>query len=185
MEKISSILPNTTRSGPTDIRAAPPVRPGMPAFGRSIGTSTPNVSTLASTAEKAVAIHRDMLDKKLTRNKPELVAQEISDQFFMHKALNKEAPDGLPNQQPRDIPSSRLNTRFDSQGLDPNESRLEFASSPKTQPRVDSRLDSRGSDSLNAEDTDGLLDDDNQSYLEVAHIYDPMDPPGSHLDVRV
>ncbi|MDX9731104.1 MAG: hypothetical protein RBT63_04980, partial [Bdellovibrionales bacterium] len=63
MEKISGILPSSSRAKPVDPKEASPVRPGTPSFGRPEGVSSLRKAKIGETANRAatLASERDSL----------------------------------------------------------------------------------------------------------------------------
>lgn len=86
MEKISSIVPQSRRVSSTDLAAAPAIRPGVPGFGRSEGSSTRGVKDDMTTAQRAMAVQNKMAeDRKKSQFESDLVSR-MSEQFFMQKS---------------------------------------------------------------------------------------------------
>jgi hypothetical protein len=83
MEKISRIVRGNSRVASTDLKSAAAVRPGAPSFGRPMGQSTSAGPSAQTTAEKAVALHNDMLAKKKTGG--DQIVQSMADSFFMNR----------------------------------------------------------------------------------------------------
>jgi hypothetical protein len=89
MEKISSILPSSSRVASVDMKEAAPVRPGVPAFGRPEGVSTPAKQASKDAANEAAkaassAGHVDWRTKDIQQA---ALAQEVTNNFF---ARNKQ-----------------------------------------------------------------------------------------------
>lgn len=87
MEKISPIIPSTQRVKAVDAEAAGPVRPGTPGFGRRQGVSSLDgrEKDQLTTAEKAVMVHKLLLEKRTSETAKERIAQQLADQFFLRK----------------------------------------------------------------------------------------------------
>lgn len=101
MEKISSIVPQSRRVSATDLAAAPAIRPGVPGFGRSEGSSTRGVKDDMTTAQRAVAIQSKMTeDRKKSQFESDLVSR-MSEQFFIQKSK-------LPAEPKMDLMGSEL-----------------------------------------------------------------------------
>lgn len=81
MEKISHIVGGSPRMGSGDAKSAPPVRPGMPSFGRSIGDSPHASHHQMSTAEKVSLIRSDLAEQRKLREESRM-ATEMSERFF-------------------------------------------------------------------------------------------------------
>jgi hypothetical protein len=84
MEKISRIVPGNSRVAAVDMKNAAPVRPGTPSFGRPLGESTMNQAKGLSTADRAVALHKEMNDRRMA-NTHQTIAQNMADRFFMNR----------------------------------------------------------------------------------------------------
>ncbi len=90
MEKISSIVPRSRRVAAADLSSAPAVRPGMPSFGRPVGTSTSGMKSVLTTAQKAMVEQNKLNEgRKASALTPELVT-EMTDRFFMQKSIPAE-----------------------------------------------------------------------------------------------
>ncbi|MCB0342726.1 MAG: hypothetical protein H6626_14310 [Pseudobdellovibrionaceae bacterium] len=86
MDKISGILPSTSRIKSVDLREAGAARPGMPSFGRPIGTSElSNSQNRATTAQAASAVHGQLMDARSKSQNDAAIAQKITDGFFMKR----------------------------------------------------------------------------------------------------
>jgi hypothetical protein len=81
MDKISGIVSPSARVGSTDMKNAPPVRPGMPSFGRPVGTSTRIEHPELSTAQRAGLLRDEMADEKKMRIEAK-AASDVSAKFF-------------------------------------------------------------------------------------------------------
>ena len=87
MEKISSIVPRSRRVSATDLSAAAPVRPGVPGFGRPMGSSTIGEKDLRTTAQKAMAAQNRMNEeRRQSAITPEIVT-DMTDRFFLKKTV--------------------------------------------------------------------------------------------------
>lgn len=96
MEKISRIVRGNSRVASVDLKQSAPLRPGTPGFGRAVGESSTAATKGMTTAQKAVAIHQEMLDAKKQAADERIVGQ-MADQFFMSRVRAPEpgvqAPD--------------------------------------------------------------------------------------------
>lgn len=88
MEKISGILPSSSRVSSVDMRDAPPVRPGTPGFGRPEGVSSLRDARIGETASRAAKINQDRLDWKSKDLSQAAMAREISESFFINRKAN-------------------------------------------------------------------------------------------------
>jgi hypothetical protein len=84
MEKISRIVRGNSRVAAVDMKNAAPVRPGTPSYGRPVGESTTSQSKALSTADRAVALHKEMNDLKMA-NTHQTIVQNMADRFFMDR----------------------------------------------------------------------------------------------------
>ncbi len=101
MEKISSILPSNRRIKSVDLEDSHPIRPGVPTFGRRVGTSA--VADRVSLSRNAPI---DALKDTLTYRNPKEAARakmvnEISTKFFSTR-LTPTKPE--PSLEPLKIP---------------------------------------------------------------------------------
>lgn len=85
MEKISGIVPKSARVQAVDLKNSAPVRPGMPTFGRPVGTSTPINRDAKTTAERAVETHRQLQDARRSDEWKSEIARDLADKFFKNK----------------------------------------------------------------------------------------------------
>lgn len=88
MEKISGILPSSSRVSSVDMRDAAPIRPGTPSFGRPEGVSSLRDAKIGETAARAVKISQDRLDWKSKDLNQAAMAREISESFFNNRKAN-------------------------------------------------------------------------------------------------
>ncbi|MDZ4661068.1 MAG: hypothetical protein SGJ18_05555 [Pseudomonadota bacterium] len=81
MDKISGILPGSSRVTSVDLNAASPVRPGTPAFGSPTGRSTANQMQRSS----ATMVNPNSIDVPRWKAKEDMhaeIAKRVSDGFF-------------------------------------------------------------------------------------------------------
>lgn len=90
MEKISGIVKGSSRVNNADLKNAPPVRPGAPGFGRPAGTSTSTSGSAASTAEKAVAKHKEIMDARRAAAEGSKIVRHMADKFFLQQGSTVE-----------------------------------------------------------------------------------------------
>ncbi len=88
MEKISGILPSSSRVSSVDMRDAAPIRPGTPSFGRPEGVSSLRDAKIGETAARASKINQDRLDWKSKDINQAAMAREISESFFINRKAN-------------------------------------------------------------------------------------------------
>jgi hypothetical protein len=84
MEKISRIVRGNARVATVDNKSAAPARPGMPAFGRPMGESTPVSAKASSTASRAVALHKGLREAKEAASQERAIGR-LADEFFMSR----------------------------------------------------------------------------------------------------
>jgi hypothetical protein len=84
MEKISGILGPSPRVKSADVQASPPIRPGMPSFGRPIGDVALAHRKDLTTAEKANMLREQMLEDKKHLHEQQQI-QNMANEFFMNK----------------------------------------------------------------------------------------------------
>ncbi len=100
MEKISRIVRGNSRVAAVDLKSAAPIRPGAPSFGRPVGESTALKSSMMSTADRAVAIHKELNEAKLA-NTHETIVQNMADRFFMDRMRQSQSDEGVSSEIPR------------------------------------------------------------------------------------
>ncbi len=88
MEKISGILPSSSRVSSVDMRDAAPIRPGTPSFGRPEGVSSLRDAKVGETAARASRLSQDRLDWKSKDSNQAAIARDISDSFFINRKAN-------------------------------------------------------------------------------------------------
>jgi hypothetical protein len=99
MEKISGILKTSQRVTSVDMKDAPPIRPGTPAFGRPEGTSAlKDRKTAADAAEAAQAAHQTMMHWRTREGQNAKAVNDIADRFFSANRqdvlpISKQAPE--------------------------------------------------------------------------------------------
>jgi len=82
LEKISGIVKGSARVSSVDLKSAAPLRSGTPSFGRPVAESTQLNTSGLTTAQKAVALHKELAEKRKATEQP-LIIQNMADQFFM------------------------------------------------------------------------------------------------------
>ncbi len=82
MEKISGIVKGSARVSSVDLKSAAPLRSGTPSFGRPVAESTQLNTSGPTTAQKAVALHKELAEKRKATDQPQIV-QNMADNFFM------------------------------------------------------------------------------------------------------
>ena len=83
MDKISGIVPASSRVQGVTLKDSQPLRPGVPTFGRPVGVSSLADGKQLTTAEKAVAAHNDLMSRRSgDAHKPQIIT-DMADKFFM------------------------------------------------------------------------------------------------------
>jgi hypothetical protein len=82
VEKISQIVRGSPRVASVDLKNSAPVRSGTPSFGRPVMESSGPTDRSMSTAQKAVAIHNEMLEQKKVLAGDHTM-QAMADNFFL------------------------------------------------------------------------------------------------------
>lgn len=100
MEKISRIVRGNSRVAAVDLKGAAPVRPGTPSFGRPVGESGTVTIRTTSTADRALALHKEMQQAKAASTQ-ETAMQNMADKFFMDRVSRSEpeVSEGAPPMQ--------------------------------------------------------------------------------------
>lgn len=94
MEKISGIVPATSRVTSVNLKESQTMRPGAPGFGAPVGKAAINGGNQPTTAEKAVAAHNALMSRRSgDAHHPQLI-KDMTDKFFMQ---NESGPGGVIN----------------------------------------------------------------------------------------
>lgn len=91
MDKISGILPSSSRVASVNLSESGTVRPGTPGFGRAEGASALRDAKVGGTAGRAAKISQEQLDWRSKDMKNAATVRELSDRFF--KGNDKPASD--------------------------------------------------------------------------------------------
>lgn len=117
MEKISGILKPSSRVTSVDLKDAPPVRPGMPTFGRPEGVSSLRDRGRGyDGAEAAQENQGAMMHWRTKESQNSRAAEQIADRFFMNgerepvRSINKSAPE-LPSMGEADVQREPASTK--------------------------------------------------------------------------
>ncbi len=98
MQKISGILGPSARVTSVDMKDAPPVRPGMPGFGRPEGVSSLRErKTEVDAMVRAPQILQQQFDLRTKEGRQAKMVADVSNGFFMKN--NREATAPQPSQQ--------------------------------------------------------------------------------------
>lgn len=94
MEKLSSILPSSSRVASVDLDEAPPARPGAPAFGRKVGRNTVSDRVTLSKQAKEMAAQDTLMGKNPKEVARSKMVDEVNKKFFETrlKPIEKESP---------------------------------------------------------------------------------------------
>lgn len=82
MEKLSGILPSNARLKSVDLSEAHPVRPGTPAAGRPVGTTSIKDRFTVNSAEKDFALKETLTYKNPKETARAKIAESITNRFF-------------------------------------------------------------------------------------------------------
>lgn len=123
MEKISGIIPSSSRVSSVDMREAAPVRPGTPAFGRAEGVSSLRDAKVGQTAGRAVKLSQEQLDWKSKDMKNAATVRELSDRFFKNNdrpagSAIENVTEGEVNSAPLGAARPSVAAGFDTDSLD-------------------------------------------------------------------
>jgi hypothetical protein len=123
MQKISGILSASPRVTSVDMKEAPPVRPGMPGFGRPEGASSlrERVSAVDS-LRKSRELQDELLGVRSKESQQAELVQNLSDRFFARQTREADTsiadgPSGalvvLPTEIAEGTPSRPSNANYD------------------------------------------------------------------------
>lgn len=90
MEKISGIIPSSSRVATVDLKESGPVRPGAPGFGRPEGVSSLRDAKIGQTASRAVKLSQEQLDWRTKDMQNAATVRELSDRFFKGNSSSTE-----------------------------------------------------------------------------------------------
>jgi hypothetical protein len=83
MDKISGIVPASSRVQGVNLKDSQPLRPGVPTFGRPVGVSSLAEGRQLTTAEKAVAAHNELMTRRSgDAHKPAIIT-DMANKFFL------------------------------------------------------------------------------------------------------
>ena len=97
MEKISSIIPGSSRVTSVDMKESSPVRAGTPSFGRAeaqVGRERETKETTKAATEAQAEMH----DWRSKDAKHAAIAKDMADKFFSKNKVDVEEP-GSPNEE--------------------------------------------------------------------------------------
>ncbi|MCB0389738.1 MAG: hypothetical protein KDD58_00535 [Bdellovibrionales bacterium] len=108
MQKISGILPSSSRLTSVDVKDAGAVRPGAPTFGRPVGESNLFKNSVVRSAHQAIQKHNELWSERSEQHDKAQVIQDMADSFFKSKnqmAHEKQlVSDFMTSRQPKDLP---------------------------------------------------------------------------------
>lgn len=81
MEKISGILPSSTRITSVDLKSSGSVRAGTPNYGRPVGVTAAAKREMAAADARAQVLHEKQMAKRSGDEKADMV-QRMADNFF-------------------------------------------------------------------------------------------------------
>lgn len=91
MEKISGILPSTSRITSVDLKSSGAVRSGTPSYGRPVGLSAPAAREIErTTAQNARAVHEQLMSRRSLDPRAQIV-EKMADNFFVNRNRQVEA----------------------------------------------------------------------------------------------
>ena len=120
MQKISGILGASARVTSVDMKDAPPVRPGMPGFGRPEGVSSLRQRAVAApptpdALSAAPQLFQDQMGIRSKEAQQAKMAAEVSNSFFMKKREQVEQAPAANEQMvdvvlamPAQVPASQI-----------------------------------------------------------------------------
>lgn len=91
MKKISGIIPADKRITTVDLRSGGAMRPGMPSFGRRIGSS-PLQRPEFHTTQQAMDKFRNQLHLDSVRDHQAAIVSKMANQFFVREGHEENAP---------------------------------------------------------------------------------------------
>lgn len=169
MDKISHIVGSGPRVGATDVKSAPPVRPGAPSFGRPVGESPRfnHDEAELSTAQKVGLIQTDLTEQKKLRTESK-IASDMANQFFRPEPLAPGAKPAVP-----EPPRGKIGVPEAPQGK-------KTAHPPAAVPAPDVHMSDETAISAHSPVEESLINDDSG----VSRAPSRYSPRGSYIDVR-
>ncbi len=84
MEKISGVIPASPRVQAVDLKSSAPIRPGIPTFGRPLGSNSLAERQGMTTAERAHQTHQEVMAQRKSQTERDVEAiKDIAERFFM------------------------------------------------------------------------------------------------------
>ncbi len=91
MQKISGILPSSSRLTSVDLKESGAARPGAPSFGRPLGESNLMSNSITRSAHRALQQHNEISEARSKDQKQAREIQKMADEFFKSQVqINKE-----------------------------------------------------------------------------------------------
>ena len=103
MEKISGILPSSSRVSTVDLRSSGAVRPGAPSFGREQGESNLMKNSIVRSTNSAIQRHNELMEARVGDKERVEIVSNMADNFFKRKAqrdLESHLINDIVNSQP-------------------------------------------------------------------------------------
>ena len=97
MQKISGILPSSSRLTTVDLKESGATRPGAPSFGRPQGESSLLNNSIIRSAHRALQQHNEQFDRKTKDQKNTEEIQKMADNFFKTQSQMKNELDLVNN----------------------------------------------------------------------------------------
>ena len=88
MEKISGIVPASSRVQGVNLKDSQPLRPGVPTFGRPVGISSLSEGKPLSTAEKANLAHNELMNRRSGDVHKPAIITDMANKFFMKNQIS-------------------------------------------------------------------------------------------------
>ena len=109
MQKISGILPSSSRITSVDVKEAGNVRPGTPSFGRPLGESNLMQNSVVRSAHQALQKHNELFAQRTREQEQATTIQRMADSFFKNKEQLTRENDLVDemlreNSMPQDLP---------------------------------------------------------------------------------
>lgn len=163
MDKISGIVPASSRITSVNLRDSQTMRPGAPSFGAPVGKAAINGGNLPTTAEKAVAAHNALMSRRSgDAHKPEII-RDMANRFFMQ---NKTEAGGV-------VDDVDVNFQMDI--------------GPTSVPATDVGVIDVPQSTLEVQSYEAAGDSSEPEWMIAESSVDESEytPPGSYLDVSV
>jgi hypothetical protein len=111
MDKLSSILGTSPRVKSVDLTDAHPVRPGTPAFGRPVGTTSIRDRFTVSENAKDLALQDTLGFKNTKESRQAKIAEDVTKKFFETRLQQKEQSMALPEDLSTEMSSQQVRSQ--------------------------------------------------------------------------